>query len=225
MEIKELHRWDVTPKEAINIQERLRERVSTIDSFAEIRLIAGADVSYTKDGDFVHAAVGVFSFPDLILLEQRTATIKTSFPYVPGLLTFREGPALIECFKKIENIPDAIIFDGQGVCHPRRMGIASHMGVLLDTPSIGCAKSHLYGEFIMPAENKGSYTYIHDQDGSVVGACLRTRTDVKPVFVSIGHMVSLKTAVDITLRCATRYRMPEPSRFAHTLAEKAKTGA
>lgn len=225
MKRRELHSWDVTPREAVDIQERLRGKVSTSDSYTEIRLIAGADVSYSRNENFVHAAVGVFSFPELILIEQRTATVKTTFPYIPGLLTFREGPALIECFKKIDNIPDAIIFDGQGICHPRRMGIASHMGVLLDIPSIGCAKSHLFGGFRIPAAVKGSYTYIQDSDGAIIGACLRTRTDVKPVFVSIGHKVSLNTAVDVIMRCTTRYRMPEPSRFAHTLAEKAKTGA
>ena len=225
MKIRELHRWDVTPKEAVGIQERLREKVSNVDSCAEIRLIAGADVSYSRNENSVHAAVGVFSFPELRLIEQQTATVRTTFPYIPGLLTFREGPALIECFKKLRNIPDAIIFDGQGICPPRRMGIASHMGVLLDIPSIGCAKSHLYGEFRMPELDKGSYTYIQDSDGAIIGACLRTRTGVRPVFVSIGHKVSLKTSVDVIMRCATRYRMPEPSRFAHTLAEKAKTGA
>lgn len=225
MEIRELHRWDVTPKEAVDIQERLRKKVSTVGSFTKIRLIAGADVSYARKENSVHAAVGVFSFPDLRLIEQRTATVKTSFPYIPGLLTFREGPALIECFKKIKNVPDAVIFDGQGICHPRRMGIASHMGVLLDIPSIGCAKSHLYGEFRIPVGTKGSYTDIQDVDGTTIGACLRTRTDVKPVFVSTGHDVSLNTAINTILRCTTRYRIPEPSRFAHTLAEKAKTGA
>ena len=225
MKRRELHSWDVTPREAVDIQERLRGKVSTSDSYTEIRLIAGADVSYSRNENSVHAAVAVFSFPELRLIEQRTATVKTTFPYIPGLLTFREGPALIECFKKIDNIPDAIIFDGQGICHPRRMGIASHMGVLLDIPSIGCAKSHLFGGFRIPAAAKGSYTYIQDSDGAIIGACLRTRTGVRPIFVSIGHKVSLKTSVDVIMRCATRYRMPEPSRFAHTLAEKAKIGA
>ena len=225
MKRRELHSWDVTPREAVDIQERLRGKVSTSDSYTEIRLIAGADVSYSRNENSVHSAVGVFSFPKLRLIEQQTATVRTGFPYIPGLLTFREGPALIECFKKLRNIPHAIIFDGQGICHPRRMGIASHMGVLLDIPSIGCAKSHLHGEFRMPELDKGSYTDIKDKDGTVIGACLRTRTGVRPVFVSIGHKVSLNTAVDVIMRCATRYRMPEPSRFAHTLAEKAKTGA
>lgn len=218
MEIRRIHSWDVTPGEAVKIQHELQKMVLTSDHLGEVRLIAGADVAYSKERNQVYAAVCLFSLPDMTLVEQKNSTLSIGFPYIPGLLTFREGPALLECFGRLENAPDLIIFDGQGICHPRRMGIATHLGILLDTPSIGCAKSHLYGEFNLPAMERGSREFIRDHDGNVIGACLRTREGVRPVYVSTGHKISLETAINFVLRCAPRYRMPEPSRFAHTLA-------
>ena len=219
MMIQELHRWNVTPKEAIEIQLNLRKRINTTDALEDVRLVAGADASFTKGGDTIHAAICVLSFPDLQVVEKNTTTRGLNFPYIPGLLTFREGPALLECFKKIKNTPDVIIFDGQGIAHPRNMGIATHLGILSGIPSIGCAKSHLYGKYDMPDQTKGSYEYIEDREGKVIGACLRIRTGVKPIFVSIGDKVSLSSAIDIILRSTTKYRLPETIRLAHTISK------
>lgn len=215
---KNLHKWDVTPKEAIGIQLELRKRVSDKFSAKNIRLVAGADVSIPAGGDCVKAAVCILTFPDMRLVEEATAELKLSFPYIPGLLSFREGPVLLECFKKIRVKPDVIIFDGQGTAHPRGFGIAAHMGVLLDIPSIGCGKSPLFGKYEMPHGAKSSRTDIRDKGGNIIGSCLRTRTNVKPLFVSIGHRISLLAAMDIVLRCALKYRLPEPVRRAHNLA-------
>ena len=191
----------------------------------DIRLVAGTDASFSKQSDTTHGAVCIFSFPDLELVEQRTATVRLQFPYVSGLLTFREGPVLLKCFEKIQNIPDVIIFDGQGIMHPRGMGIATHLGILLDAPTIGFAKSHLYGIFKEPAGARGSYEHVKDRDDKIIGACLRTRDNIKPVFVSIGNRIELPKALDIILRCAPKYRIPEPVRSAHWLADSKKLSA
>jgi len=222
LEIRDLHRWDVSPREAAAIQIKLQEKFIKSDALPKVRFVAGADASFTKSDKLVHGAVSIFSFPELTLVERKIATLPIAFPYVPGLLTFREGPVLLECFRKLNNVPDLIIFDGQGIAHPRRMGIATHMGILLDTPSIGCAKSHLYGEFSLPPGSKGSYEYISDKEGEIIGACLRTWDNVRPVFVSVGYRIGLKTAIDVILKCVTGYRLPEPLRDAHKSAEDAK---
>ena len=222
MKIKNFHRWDVTPKEAIEIQRKLRKRISFSSSPDKIHLVAGMDAAFSKKGNLIHGAVSIFSFPDMELIEVRTATLLLKFSYIPGLLSFREGPVLLECFGKIKSSPDVILFDGQGLMHPRRMGIAAHLGILLDKPTVGCAKSYLYGEFRLPANSKGAFEYVRDKNKEIIGACLRTRTDVKPVFVSIGNKISLSKAIDIILQCVTRYRIPEPLRYAHRLAEKVK---
>lgn len=222
MKIKNLHRWDVTPREAIEIQRKLRKRISFSSSPKKIHLVAGTDAAFSKKGNLIHGAVCIFSFPDMKLIEERTATLPLKFPYIPGLLTFREGPVLLKCFKKIKSNPDVILFDGQGLLHPRRMGIAAHLGILLDKPTVGCAKSYLYGEFRLPANSKGAFEYVRDKNKEIIGACLRTRTDVKPVFVSIGNKTSLSKTIGIALQCVTKYRIPEPLRHAHRLAEKAK---
>jgi len=213
--IKNLHRWDITPKEAVEIQIKLQRKIRLNSSTREVHLVAGADASFSKAEGLVHGAVSILSFPNLELVERKTATLRLSFPYIPGLLTFREGPVLLECFKGIKNTPDVVLFDGQGVAHPRRMGIATHLGILLDRPSIGCAKTPLYGGFRLPANSKGAYEYVKDEEGDVIGACLRTRPGVKPVFVSVGNRIDLLTAIDIVLRCTKRYRIPEPLRDAH----------
>jgi deoxyribonuclease V len=225
MKIQRLHPWQVTLKEAIEIQLALQRNFCLGDSAREVRLVAGADASFSRQFDRVYGAVCVFSFPDLNLVEQRTATCQLKFPYVPGLLTFCEAPALLECFENIKNIPDVIIFDGQGIMHPRRMGIATHLGILLNSSSIGCAKTHLYGEFTFPAHAKGAYTYVRDEEHSVIGACLRTRAHVKPIFVSVGNKLDLNHAIDIILQCTPKYRIPEPLRFAHTLAAATKASS
>jgi deoxyribonuclease V len=219
MKIQKLHEWNVKPKEAIQIQLELRKRVKTYGSLRNIRLIAGADASFTKGVDTIYAAICVLSFPDLKVVEEKTATCRLNFPYVPGLLTFREGPVLLKSFKKIRNTPDVIIFDGQGLLHPRGMGIATHLGILLGIPSIGCAKSPLYGEYHLPDVLKGAYTFIKNREGEIIGACLRTRTNVKPLFVSVGNRIDLSRAIGLILQTVTRYRLPEPIRCAHSLSQ------
>lgn len=163
------------------------------------------------------AAVALFSFPSLELLQTTLAEVEISFPYVPGLLAFREGPAVLAALERMSIPPDMLMFDAQGIAHPRRMGLASHIGILLDIPSIGCAKSRLCGEYQPPEKHKGSWTPLYDND-EIIGAVVRTRDNVRPVFVSVGHRVDLESAIDIVLSCTTRYRLPEPTRWAHRIA-------
>ena len=222
MKVKYLHNWNITPKLAIEIQYELQKRISFKNSPNKVHLIAGADASFSKAKELIHGAVSIFSFPEMELIESKTATLPLSFPYIPGLLSFREGPVLLECFRQIKNIPDIILFDGQGIMHPRKMGIATHLGILLDKSTIGCAKSYLYGEFMPPANSKGSFEYVRDKNKKIIGACLRTRKDVKPIFVSIGNKISLSKASDIVLRCTKKYRIPELLRYAHRFAGEVK---
>lgn len=217
MKARSLHGWDLTPKEAIALQTALRGRVVRKDRIGAVRRVAGVDVGFEQDGRVTRAAVAVLDFPGLALVEQVVVRAATAFPYVPGLLSFREAPAVLAAFEEIRVAPDLILYDGQGIAHPRRFGIASHVGLLLDCPSIGVAKSRLVGEHRMPATRRGAWTPLRDA-GEVIGAVLRTRAGVKPLYVSIGHRVSLETAVRWTLACVTRYRLPETTRWAHRLA-------
>lgn len=206
-----LHPWDVTPAEAIAIQKQLRERIELRDAFDIISVIAGADVAF--DDDWGYGGIISYSFPGLVEIERRSARKKLSFPYIPGLLAFREAPILLAAFALLAQEPDLIMFDGQGIAHSRRMGIATHMGILLDKPTIGCAKSRLIGEFDEPLEEAGSYTPLVDS-GETLGVVLRTRKRVRPIFVSPGTKVSLKTALAIVLQCLDGYRIPKPTRQA-----------
>ena len=217
MKARSLHGWDLTPREAIALQTELRGRVERKDRIGAVRRIAGVDVGFEQDGRVTRAAVAVLEYPGLALVEQVVVRVATTFPYVPGLLSFREAPAVLAAFERIRIAPDLILYDGQGIAHPRRFGIASHVGLLLDCPSIGVAKSRLVGEHRMPATRRGAWTPLRDA-GEVIGAVLRTRVGVKPLYVSIGHRVSLETAVRWTLACTTRYRLPETTRWAHRLA-------
>ena len=217
MEARRFHAWDLTPREAIALQTELRDRVERKDRIGEVRRIAGVDVGFEQDGRVTRAAVAVLEYPGLALVEQVVVRVATTFPYVPGLLSFREAPAVLAAFERVRIAPDLILYDGQGIAHPRRFGIASHVGLLLDCPSIGVAKSRLVGAHRMPATRRGAWTPLRDA-GELIGAVLRTRAGVKPLYVSIGHRVSLETAVRWTLACVTRYRLPETTRWAHRLA-------
>jgi deoxyribonuclease V len=212
-----LHGWDVSPREAIALQARLRDRVERADRIGAVRRIAGVDVGFEAEGRITRAAVAVLDYPGLALVEQSVARVPTRFPYVPGLLSFREAPAVLAAFEKLRTAPDLILYDGQGIAHPRRFGIASHVGVLLDCPSIGVAKTRLVGEHRMPANRRGAWAPLREAS-ETIGAVLRTRAGVKPLYVSIGHRVSLRTAIRWTLACAPRYRLPETTRQAHRLA-------
>ncbi|MFN3966907.1 MAG: endonuclease V [Endomicrobiia bacterium] len=210
--------------EATRIQEELSNKISlkcVFSSLKEIKTIAGCDVSY--DDNIVKASVVLFSFPELTILEKIKIQklLKEVFPYIPGYLSFREGPLLIECIKKLKNKPDVTLFDGQGIAHPRKIGIAAHVGVLLDIPTIGCAKNLLYGIYEEPpTQVKGAYNYLKDPSGEIIGIVLRTREFVKPIFVSPGHKIDIEMSKDLVLACCRKYRIPEPLRIAHKVSKE-----
>jgi deoxyribonuclease V len=216
------HPWNVSPQEAIKLQEELRKNIVLKNDFSKVKSVAGADISFSRKSDKAYAAVIVFSLLELKKLEEQYTIGSLSFPYIPGLLTFREGPLLVETFKKIKIEPDVIIFDGQGIAHPKRLGLATHMGILLDKPTIGCAKSRLIGTYEEPRKKRSSYSLLKDE-GEVIGAVLRTRENVSPVFISPGHKIDLKSSVEIVLKCLQGYRLPEPTRQAHLLVNRLRT--
>jgi deoxyribonuclease V len=207
------HRWKVTPKQAVAIQQRLAAAVRSEPTTGRIRLVTGVDAAFSRDGARCVAAAVVWDVEAECAVEERLAVRPLRFPYVPGLLSFREAPAVIAALRKLRYEPDAIICDAHGLAHPRRFGLACHVGVLCDRPTIGCAKSVLVGEFAVPKPERGSRTALRDR-GDRIGTVVRTRSGVKPVFVSVGHRVDLRTAERIVLACATGYRLPEPTRRA-----------
>jgi deoxyribonuclease V len=229
MQITDLHPWDVTPDEARSIQKELRERVSLSDAIRieDIRLVAGVDNSYAAraGATTAYAAVVVLSFPELEVVETRLATCSVDFPYVPGLLSFREGPAMLAALRQVESEPDVILFDAQGYAHPRRLGAASHLGVILDRPAIGCAKSRLVGRYDEPGAAFGERSALIDKS-ETIGAVVRSRAGRAPLFVSPGHKLSIDTAVEVALACCRgRSIMPEPTRLADKLVREARRAA
>ena len=220
MKIKQLHSWRVDYKKAIQIQENLRELLTFEKYTGKIQTIAGADVSYDKHSGHFYAGVVVFKLnKQLELIEEATAVGKARFPYIPGLLSFREAPILLMAFRKLKNNPDIVLFDGQGIAHPRHFGLASHMGLILDKPSIGCAKSRLVGEYGSVENTAGAYSELI-YENKIVGVVLRTKKNTKPVFISPGHRTNLTFAIRIVLKTCCGYRIPEPTRQAHLLVNK-----
>lgn len=217
MKVKKLHSWKVTPEQAKSIQNQLRSKLIRRDEFEEIHTVAGVDVGMNRKQSMAKAAVVVLSYPGLNLVEQQISETRLEMPYIPGLLSFREIPPLINVFEKTTNEPDLVIADGQGIAHPRRLGLASHLGLILDKPTIGCAKSVLCGKYEEPDKEAGSTAYLYDGD-EIIGAAVRTRTNVNCVFVSIGHKISLESAIHYTLNCCTKYKLPQTTRLAHRLA-------
>lgn len=215
MKINLLHSWDVSPAEAMRLQEGLRRRIVVENLVGKVQTIAGVDVGIR--GDTAKAAVVVLRYPDLSLLEAALATQPVTFPYIPGLLAFREAPAVLAACEKLQVEPDLFIFDGQGLAHPRRLGIASHVGLILDKPSIGCAKSRLWGTHAEPQAAAGSWVPLYDGQ-EIIGAVVRTKDGVSPVYVSIGHKVDLETAIAYVLATCRGHRLPEPCRQAHEVA-------
>jgi deoxyribonuclease V len=211
------HSWNLTPSEAIALQQRLRSRVVRLGRPRAVRCVAGTDVGFERGGGVTRAAVVLLTFPGLELVDYAVARLPTRFPYVPGLLSFREIPALLAALGKLRAEPDLVLCDGHGYAHPRRFGIASHLGVYTGIPSIGVAKSRLVGEHGQPMQRRGAWVPLTDR-GETIGAVLRTRPYTQPVYVSIGHRVSLPLAVRYALACATQYRLPETTRWAHRLA-------
>ena len=225
MKYLKLHPWNVNYKEAVEIQKRLKKQIILKNSFKNLngKLIAGADVSYDKEIDRFYAGVVVFELQTMQKIEEVTASGKVSFPYIPGLLSFRESPILLRAFSKVKKTPDIIILDAQGIAHPRGIGLASHIGLLLNKPSIGCAKTRLIGEYNNVGKEAGYYSQLTIK-GKAVGVVLRTRKNVKPVFVSPGHKIDLATSIDLVLKSCRGYKLPEPTRQAHNLVTKVRKG-
>lgn len=217
MEFKNLHPWDVSPKEAIKIQKNLLSKLIKQKQFSNLNKVAGVDVGF--QGNSAKAAVVVLSYPALNPLDQSLAELPVGFPYIPGLLAFREGPAVIEAFKRLKTEPDLIIFDAQGYAHPRRMGLASHLGIILDKPSIGCAKTRLVGYPKKELANGcGAYEHLFDGE-ELVGAILRTKANAEPLYISIGHKIDLETASAFVKSCTIKgRRLPETTIYAHEVA-------
>ena len=207
----------VTPAEARDIQKVLAQNLVSEDQFSGISTIAGVDVGFEQSGQIARAAVALLAFPSLELLDYRIERLPVSMPYIPGLLSFRECPVILQALSALPQYPDLLICDGQGKAHPRRFGVACHLGILTGIPSIGVAKSRLCGRYIEPGIEKGSRSDLCDGD-EIIGCVLRTRTAVKPVYVSIGHKISLNTAVHYVMACVTKYRLPETTRWADALA-------
>jgi len=216
MEINHLHPLRVTVKEALAIQLKLREKIILEDQepTSPVNIIAGADISAALHDSLFFAAVILMKFPQMEIIEESYAVKEVNFPYIPGLLTFREGPALLKAFSQVKTKPDVVLFDGQGIAHPRGLGLASHLGLFLDVPTIGCAKTPLVGTFGNVGHSKGSVTpLVHEEQ--VVGMVVRTKDGIKPLFVSVGHKISLTRAVAVVLSSCRGYRLPEPVRRAH----------
>ena len=217
LQLHHAHRWDITPTEAVALQRQLAGYVERSDRLGAVRRVAGVDVGFEQNNSITRAAVVVLRFPELTLEHHAIARLPTTFPYVPGLLSFREVPAVLQALSQLEVLPDLLLCDGQGIAHPRRFGIASHLGVLTGLPTIGVAKSRLVGiHGELPLE-KGSWVELLDH-GEVIGVVLRSRSGIAPLYISTGHRVSLQTALDYVLACTTRYRLPETTRWAHRLA-------
>jgi len=217
MRLVERHSWNVTPAVASRIQDELRAEVIDRDRIGRVRWVAGIDVGFEQGGRRTVAAVVVLSFPSLELVEHAVARRPTSFPYVPGLLSFREVPAILDALGSLSREPELLLCDGQGRAHPRRFGLACHLGVLTGTAAIGVAKTRLIGRHDPVEKERGSWKPLMDGD-EIIGAALRTRCGANPLFISVGHKVSLPTALDFVLRCAPHYRLPETTRQAHLLA-------
>lgn len=211
------HSWDLTPKQAIELQRELSSLVVTRDQLGEVRQIAGVDVGFEDGGQVTRAAVAVLSAADLRPLSHAIARQPTRFPYVPGLLSFREVPAVLEALAQLDSPPDLILCDGHGYAHPRRFGIACHLGLLSGIPCIGVGKSRLLGAHAEVPAGKGQWCALRDR-GETIGAVLRSRVGVQPIYVSAGHRICLETAIDWVMRCVTRYRLPETTRLADRLA-------
>jgi deoxyribonuclease V len=221
--VRKLHEWNVPYDEAIAIQNQLRHRVSFSRIKTGTATVAGADVSFDRSDSTLFAAIAVLRLPSLEPVEHATVEGKTEFPYIPGLLSFREAPVVAHAYRKLSQKPDILICDGQGVAHPRGLGLASHLGLLFDIPSIGCAKSRLCGTHEEVGPEVGDYAPLKLK-GRTIGAVLRTRKGVKPIFVSVGHMANLRGAISVALRCGAGYRIPEPTRAAHHLVNCARLG-
>ena len=210
-----LHSWNLTPEEAISLQTKLRERLVLAWDGRAVATVGGVDVSFKAD--IARAAIVVFRYPDLVPLTSIAADVPVTFPYIPGLLSFRESPAILVAWEQLSPKPDLLMVDGQGIAHPRGFGIASHLGLWIDRPTIGVAKSRLYGTHAEPGPEKGDYAPLYDQrkPQQIIGAVLRARPGVQPLYISPGHLIDLERSIQFVLACMAGYRLPEPTRWAH----------
>jgi deoxyribonuclease V len=226
--MKKLHSWNLSYSRARELQAELSGKVKFTPLEKKPQLVAGLDCAFSKDGKRIFAAVVVLRLSQFELVETVSASKKVTFPYIPGLLSFREAPVCLAAIEKLQKQPDVFMIDGQGIAHPRRLGLAAHLGLFLDQPTIGCAKSRLTGTYEEPPLEKGAYSLLKDDKGKhstkseTIGAVVRTRTNVKPVFVSVGHKCLLEDAVRVVLGCAVKYRLPEPTRLAHQAVSRLK---
>jgi deoxyribonuclease V len=241
MDYKRLHAWDLNRTEAVELQKKLRDQVRYKPLDRDVRLVAGCDISFNKFSEIVYAGIVVLRLPDLEIVDRATAITRTTFPYIPGLLSFRETPALLEAWEKLNTPPDVVMLDGQGLAHPRRFGIACHFGLITERPALGCAKTVLVGHYDEPGERAGSYSLMTHK-GETIGAAVRTKDRVAPVYVSVGNLIDLPGAIDLALRCVkgymgqseslfestpatkSKYRIPEPTRQAHLLVNELRRG-
>lgn len=222
--VHELHSWQLTVAQAQKLQLELASRVCRDGKLSNLRFIAGADISAPDSSGMARAAVVVLTYPEFEIVDIEETQGRPNFPYIPGLLSFRESPLVLAAWQKLSITPDLLLVDGHGIAHPRRFGIASHLGLLLDTPTIGCAKSRLCGTCEDPGAEVGSYAELVDGN-DVIGVALRTKVNTTPVYVSIGHKVDLRSAIEWTLKCCQSHRLPEPSRLAHLIASGKKPPA
>ena len=211
------HRWNLTPRQASALQVKLRRRLRFDDSAAPLRYVAGVDVGFEQAGTIARAGVVVLSLPDLAVVDCAIARAPTRFPYVPGLLSFREIPVILQALRRLRIAPDALLCDGHGYAHPRRFGLACHLGLIADLPCVGVAKTLLIGTHDAAPEDRGAWSALTEQ-GELIGAVLRSRAGVKPLYISVGHRVTLPRAIELVMACTTRFRLPETTRWAHRLA-------
>jgi deoxyribonuclease V len=229
--MKKLHSWNLSYSRAREVQTELACKIKLTPLKKKPELVAGIDCAFSKNGQRIFAVVVVLRLPQFELVETVSASRKVTFPYIPGLLSFREAPVCLAAVEKLQNQPDVFIIDGQGIAHPRRLGLAAHLGLFFDKPTIGCAKSRLTGTYEEPPLDKGAYSLLRDEKGKqntqseIIGAVVRTRTNVKPVFVSVGHKCLLEDAIRVVLDCSVKYRLPEPTRLAHQAVSKLKLKA
>jgi deoxyribonuclease V len=222
---QQLHDWNLSPREAVELQRSMRERVRVVPHQGRIETVAGADISFNKFSPVIYTGIVVLRLPSLEVVEEVGVVGETKFPYVPGLLSFREAPSVLEAWSKLKIEPDAVMFDGQGLAHPRRIGIASHVGLFLNRPTLGCAKSVLVGKHAELADERGNWQPLVDpKNDETVGAALRTKARVQPIYVSPGHLIDLAGAIELTLRANGGYRQPEPTRRAHLLVNALRRG-
>ena len=213
-----LHDWNLKPEAAIALQRELAQRIVREDQLGEVHCVAGVDMALNEESGMARAAVVLLSYPDLEILERHVYEEPVRMPYIPGLLSFREAPSVLGAFARLRQQPDLVMVDGQGIAHPRRLGIASHLGLWLDLPTIGCGKSILVGHHAHLSEEQGSWVPLVDE-GETIGAVVRTRAHVKPMIISIGHRISLETSLRYVLACSRGYRLPEPTRQADKLSK------